>query len=52
MRWLPQTTVTIDDPETATKVLRLNRPPGGPRRRPAVYSNAGIPASLMEQIEI
>ncbi len=49
---VPQTTVTIDDPETATKVLRLIDRLEDHDDVQAVYSNADIPASLMEQIEI
>lgn len=49
---VPQTTVTIDDPETAAKVMRLVDRLEDHDDVQAVYTNADIPAHILEQVEL
>ncbi|CEP66153.1 Transcriptional regulator TACO1-like [Moorella glycerini] len=49
---VPQTTVTIDDPEMAAKVMRLVDRLEDHDDVQAVYTNADIPAAIMEQVEL
>jgi YebC/PmpR family DNA-binding regulatory protein len=49
---VPQTTVTIDDPEMAAKVMRLVDRLEDHDDVQAVYTNADIPAAIMEQLEL
>ncbi|WP_258359969.1 YebC/PmpR family DNA-binding transcriptional regulator [Moorella sulfitireducens (nom. illeg.)] len=49
---VPQTTVTIDDPETAAKVMRLVDRLEDHDDVQAVYTNADIPAAILEQVEL
>ncbi|AKX94504.1 YebC/PmpR family DNA-binding transcriptional regulator [Neomoorella thermoacetica] len=49
---VPQTTVTIDDPETAGKVMRLIERLEDHDDVQAVYTNADIPAAIMDQLDI
>ncbi|WP_406676543.1 YebC/PmpR family DNA-binding transcriptional regulator [Moorella sp. ACPs] len=49
---VPQTTVTIDDPEMAAKVMRLVDRLEDHDDVQAVYTNADIPAAVLEQLEL
>ncbi|MDK2816421.1 MAG: hypothetical protein PWR22_1050 [Moorella sp. (in: firmicutes)] len=49
---VPHTTVTIDDPEMAAKVMRLVDRLEDHDDVQAVYTNADIPAAIMEQLEL
>ncbi|QGP90784.1 putative transcriptional regulatory protein [Neomoorella glycerini] len=49
---VPQTTVTIDDPEMAAKIMRLVDRLEDHDDVQAVYTNADIPAAIMEQVEL
>lgn len=49
---VPQTTVTIEDPETAARVMRLVDRLEDHDDVQAVYTNADIPAHILEQVEL
>ncbi|MDN5345197.1 MAG: hypothetical protein PWQ18_1311 [Clostridia bacterium] len=49
---VPQTTVSIEDPETAARVMRLVDRLEDHDDVQAVYTNADIPAAIMEQLDI